>query len=161
MRVNPISCRYLRTYHTRPYTRTFLLFLPEHFICNCYVKMSDQVEGENLNGFFSSVPPSAGSVMVIDGYSPPPSVIRRLSFQSHHFKLSIHSFLSTLFSVFPRFLFPDDFMSIICLRACSSDSFLTCRNHFYRLSVTFSEIFATTPRMYSFFFLSFHLNILI
>ena len=145
-------------------------------------KLQKFAEEKNVSLLFLQlVPPSGVSAMVIDSSSPSPSVIRHLSFKSHHFWVSVHSihpscprssfFFSGWFRVYylpaGLFLFLGGFICIICMQACSSGCLRTCQNHLSRLSVTLIRTFATpTARhMYSFFILSFrvaphiHLNI--
>ena len=68
-------------------------------------------------------------------------VVRHLSFQSHHFHVSVHSIPSPCSRSSACFL--GGFIYSICLQTCSSGCRSTCPNHSSRISVTLLDIFAT------------------
>ena len=110
------------------------------------------------------------TAMVIDDSSPSSSVIRHLSFQSHHFHIIFCSqHPSALSSVLLFFPFPSGLIYIMCQQACSRGRHVTYRTSFNHICVTLLDIIASSvgSGMYSFLILYFrvtphiHLNLLI
>ena len=106
--------------------------------------------------FLRFVPSSGVAALVIDGSLPSYSVIRHLSFQFHHFHVSVPSFHPPC----PRSsYFSGCLMSIICLQTCSSGRLVTCPNHFI-VFLSLPDIIATPTAslVYSFLILSFRIT---